>query len=73
VYGEELRQTTAMWWSPDGTKLVHYRFDESKVPDYFLQLDQTKIQSTVDTEAYPPARRIRSSTCSCTTPPRRSR
>ena len=55
VYGEELRQTTAMWWSPDGTKLAYYRFDESKVPDYFLQLDQTKIASTVDTEAYPQA------------------
>jgi dipeptidyl-peptidase-4 len=55
VYGEELRQTTAMWWSPDGTKLAYYRFDESKVPDYFLQLDQTKFASTVDTEAYPQA------------------
>ena len=55
VYGEELGQTTAMWWSPDGSKLAYYRFDESKVPDYFLQLDQTKIQSTVDTEAYPKA------------------
>jgi dipeptidyl-peptidase-4 len=55
VYGEELGQTTAMWWSPDGSKLAYYRFDESKVPDYFLQLDQTKIQSNVDTEAYPKA------------------
>ena len=55
VYGEELRQTTAMWWSPDGTKLAYYRFDESKVPDYFLQMDQTKIQDAVDTEAYPKA------------------
>jgi dipeptidyl-peptidase-4 len=55
VYGEELGQSTAMWWSPDGSKLAYYRFDESKVPDYFLQLDQTKIQSTVDTEAYPKA------------------
>ena len=36
VYGEELRQATAMWWSPDGSKLAYYRFDESKVPDYFL-------------------------------------
>src|SRR4029079_16757749 len=55
VYGEELRQTSAIWWATDGTKLAYYRFDESKVPDYFLQLDQTKIQSTVDTEAYPKA------------------
>ena len=55
VYGEELSQTTAMWWSPDSTKLAYYRFDENPVSDYFLQLDQTKIQSKVDTEAYPKA------------------
>ena len=36
VYGEELGQRTAMWWSPDGTKLAYYRFDESKVPDFYL-------------------------------------
>ncbi len=53
VYGEELSQTTAMWWSPDGKKLAYYRFDESKVPDYFLQLDQTKLYSRMDVEAYP--------------------
>jgi dipeptidyl-peptidase 4 len=55
VYGEELDQTTAMWWSPDSRKLAFYRFDESAVPDYYLQLDQTKLQSVVDTEAYPKA------------------
>jgi dipeptidyl-peptidase 4 len=55
VYGEELDQTTAMWWSPDSKKLAFYRFDESTVPDYYLQLDQTKLQSSVDTEAYPKA------------------
>src|SRR6185369_1927835 len=33
VYGEELAQNTAFWWSPDGKKLAFYRFDESKVPD----------------------------------------
>jgi dipeptidyl-peptidase-4 len=53
VYGEELSQTTAMWWSPDSKKLAYYRFDEKPVPDYFLQTDQTKLYSTVDTEAYP--------------------
>src|SRR5262249_54966487 len=28
VYGEELYQRTAMWWSPDSTKIAYYRFDE---------------------------------------------
>lgn len=55
VYGEELEQTTAMWWSPDGKKIAFYRFDESKVPDYFLQLNQTRLQSVMDIEAYPKA------------------
>ena len=52
VYGEELGQTTAMWWSSNSQKVAFYRFDESKVPDYYLELDQTKVQSKVDTEAY---------------------
>ena len=55
VYGEELGQRTAMWWSPDGRKLAFYRFDESAVADYYLQLAQTKLQSQVDAEAYPKA------------------
>ncbi len=55
VYGEELTQSSAMWWSPDGTKLAYYRFDESKVPDYILQMDQTKQYSKADIEAYPKA------------------
>jgi dipeptidyl-peptidase-4 len=55
VYGEELAQSYAMWWSPDGKKLAYYRFDESKVPDYILQMDQTKLYSKADIEAYPKA------------------
>jgi dipeptidyl-peptidase-4 len=55
VYGEELSQTTAMWWSPDSQKVAYYRFDEKNVLDYNLQLDQTKVQSTNDVEAYPKA------------------
>ncbi len=55
VYGEELDQTTAMWWNPGSTRLAYYRFDEKPVPDFLLQLDQTKLYSTIDTEAYPKA------------------
>ena len=55
VYGEELGQVTAMWWSPDGSKLAFYRFDERPVKDYFLQMDQTAVQGAVDIEAYPKA------------------
>ena len=55
VYGEELYQTTAMWWSPDSTKLAYYRFDESKVKDYYLQLGQTQIQDKMNIEPYPKA------------------
>lgn len=55
VYGEELEVREAMWWSPDGKKLAYYRFDESKVPDYYLAFSQGKIQDTLDVEAYPKA------------------
>jgi dipeptidyl-peptidase-4 len=53
VYGEELGQRTAMWWSPDGKKLAYYRFDESKVPDFYLTTGLTQLQDTLDVEAYP--------------------
>ena len=53
VYGEELSQRTAMWWSPDGKRLAFYRFDESKVPDFYLTPDLTRLQDTLDVEAYP--------------------
>jgi dipeptidyl-peptidase-4 len=55
VYGEELEQRTAMWWSPDGRALAYYRFDERPVPDYYVALDQTRLQDTIDVEAYPKA------------------
>ncbi|HWB04500.1 MAG TPA: DPP IV N-terminal domain-containing protein [Verrucomicrobiales bacterium] len=52
VYGEELDQKSAIWWAPNGRKLAFYKFDESRVPDYFLALDQTKRQSTLDIEPF---------------------
>ena len=55
VYGEELDQITAMWWSPDGKQVAFYHFDETKVPDFYLGMDQTKVQDKLDVEAYPKA------------------
>ena len=52
VYGEELDQNTAIWWSSNSQKLAFYRFDESQLKDYFLSLDQTKVQSRMDIEPY---------------------
>jgi dipeptidyl-peptidase-4 len=52
VYGEELDQNTAIWWSSNSQKVAFYRFDESQVQDYHLALDQTKIQSRLDLEPY---------------------
>lgn len=53
VYGEELRQTTAMWWSPDSQRIAFYEFDERHVKDYYLTPDLTKVQNTLYAEAYP--------------------
>ena len=53
VYGEELDQTTGMWWSPDSKYLAYYRFDESKVPDYYLTSGLTGLRTEVMTEGYP--------------------
>jgi dipeptidyl-peptidase-4 len=53
VYGEELYQPSAMWWSPDSSRLAFYCFDESKVPDFYLQMKQTSARSSADVEAYP--------------------
>ena len=55
VYGEELDQNTAIWWSPGSDKVAYYFFDEKPVPDYYLQMDQTKLYSKLDIEAYPKA------------------
>lgn len=55
VYGEELEQRSAMWWSPDSKKLAYYRFDESNVKDYYVALDQLEVQDRLDAEPYPKA------------------
>lgn len=53
VYGEELGQNTAMWWSPDGKKIAFYRFEEKDVEKYYVLYNQTQIQDSVEIEAYP--------------------
>jgi len=55
VYGEELRQTTAMWWSPDSTILAYYEFDERDVPDYYLTGGNTDLRTELLVEGYPKA------------------
>ncbi len=52
VYGEELSQITAMWWSPDSKKLAFYSFDLTKVRDYYLQYKQTEIYDSLEVEPY---------------------
>ena len=52
VYGEELDQTTAIWWSPDSKKLAFYSFDLTKVRDYYLQYKQTEIYDSLEVEPY---------------------
>ncbi|MCD4747027.1 MAG: DPP IV N-terminal domain-containing protein, partial [Bacteroidales bacterium] len=38
VYEEEFGFTKAFFWSPDGSKIAFYRFDESNVKEYFLTM-----------------------------------
>jgi dipeptidyl-peptidase-4 len=52
VYGEELDQTTAMWWSPDSRKLVFYEFDEREVPDFMLLNGLTERRPGLLREGY---------------------
>jgi dipeptidyl-peptidase-4 len=53
IYLEEFNVSQPVWWSPDGKKLAFMRYDETQVDDYYLQLDQTKMFSTMLTQAYP--------------------
>jgi dipeptidyl-peptidase-4 len=55
VYGEELEQRTAMWWSPDSRRIAFYRFDERQVPDYYVTLDETEVHNALDAEPFPTA------------------
>ena len=55
VYGEELDQSTAMWWSPDGSKLAFYAFDVSPTRDYYLVDGLESLRTGILRERYPKA------------------
>jgi len=55
VYGEELDQSTAMWWSPDGAYLAFYEFDVSNTRDYYLLDGLSELRTGIMRERYPKA------------------
>ncbi len=55
VYGEELDQNDAMWFSPDSRKLAFYEIDESHMKTYFLTTGNTNTYTQLHKEQYPTA------------------
>ena len=53
VYGEELDQSDAMWWSNDGKFLAFYAFDDSQVPKYELLKGWDALRTTNAPMWYP--------------------
>jgi dipeptidyl-peptidase-4 len=53
VYGEELNQKDAMWWSPDSGKLAWYEVDEAGMKDYHLTLANEDLYTALKTVRYP--------------------
>ncbi|OEK05624.1 S9 family peptidase [Roseivirga misakiensis] len=53
VYGEELGQNTAMWWSPDSKKIAFYRFKEEGAKRYYVLLDQLALYDSLEIMSYP--------------------
>ncbi|HEV7504112.1 MAG TPA: DPP IV N-terminal domain-containing protein [Thermoanaerobaculia bacterium] len=54
VYGEEIwnRQPEGFWWSPDGSRIAFYHFDETPVGVYSL-VDDTPLYPKVMPQKYP--------------------
>ncbi len=59
VYEEEFAITKGFEWSPDGKKIVFYRFDESKVPE-FSMMEWGELYPTVTKFKYPKAGEVNS-------------
>lgn len=54
LYWEEIwdREATGYWWSPDGSRIAYYRFDERQVPIHPL-VDESPVHPTVRSQRYP--------------------
>jgi dipeptidyl-peptidase-4 len=55
VYDEEFRLNDAWRWSPDGTKIAYWQFDQSKVPVYTLINYTDALYPTLFQYPYPKA------------------
>ncbi len=55
VYGEELNQTQAMWWTPDSKKLLFYGFDDRGVQPFHLVTGWAEVNTALYPEFYPKA------------------
>lgn len=53
VYEEEFSFTRAFYWSPDSKKIAYIRFDESKVPEFTMQLYNGDMYPENETFKYP--------------------
>ncbi|MFN9789276.1 MAG: DPP IV N-terminal domain-containing protein, partial [Pirellulaceae bacterium] len=55
VYGEELFQQEAMWWSPDSQTLAYYEVREEGMQDYYLTGGNLDSYTSILASRYPKA------------------
>ena len=55
VYEEEFGLVNAFFWSPDGTKIAFYRFDEREVKKFSMDMFQSELYPTQYEFRYPKA------------------
>lgn len=55
VYEEEFSMSKGFEWSPDGSYIAYYRFDESKVKEFTMDMYWNEIYPTYETFKYPKA------------------
>lgn len=53
VYEEEFGFAKAFFWSPDGTRLAYYRFDETAVPEFTMTNYYDALYPEYETFKYP--------------------